>query len=645
MRIRYFMYAFSLGLFYRLAELQLIKTYTARCSAYSPATYFLYGFAAIVVYIFFTIILRIFIKTGFDKDKRNKRALVFTVASMLWLSISVNYDLSFIHGVILVQTSDWLYSFLYNLGITFIPFLIIGSIAGKIFTPKTKSKSPKSQAKHQFQTDMLSVLLIIGIFFHSILMSFIIPPKIRLLSIKLPNIILLTVDTLRKDHISLYGYPRKTTPNLDENFNQGYRFNRCIATLPETGPNYASIFTGLYPFEHRVFANGIQLDTSRHKISTLGVELQKAGYHTVSHLTTGIPGKFSNLDYGIDELYQHGMKIKHNSGFDLKSLVTNLYYCYKTFILDRKIEVQYLCPETQRAIQWLNCRPKEPFFVHIYLHWPHEPYGDRMIDLPKEFSNDCPYQEPFADSTENGINEIRKTRNNYDNDIYYTDIQIGAIVEALKKLEYWDESLIIFTADHGEDLGERIDDQQPYFGHSKWLYESASCVPLIFIPPNNALENEIVIDNPVSSVDIAPSILTMTGLFCPSSMQGVSLFTIEYKIRRDLNNVRPWAPAFNLAIDWSPYHEDYAAIFTEEWTCINNYQDTTLELYHAASDYHCVNNLYYEENTIADSLNNILLNWMNTLDYSHENARRFVPPADSLSKAAIKDLKTLGYMK
>ena len=637
---RFMIYAFSFGLIFRFVELQLIKLYSAPFSAYSPIVYLFYGLGTVAVFIVVFILIRPFTRKKAGR-KRRELALFYTVAVLLWMSLSVNLDLSSIHGQKVLQTSDWLYILLYNLGIFFIPLLVISILISLVFI-RTKKKDPAGKAA--YRTVVIHLIIIGVIILHSVAISSFIPFKLELTKSKFPNIILISVDTLRKDHISLYGYTRGTTPNLDEYFNQGFRFNRCISALPETAPNYASIFTGVYPFEHGVFANGIQLDLQKNSITTIAAELKKAGYHTSSHLTAGLPGIFSGLDYGIDELYQHGLKVKAEGGYDLRSLVCNLYNCYQTFLLDRRISPQDLNPETKTAVDWLDSGPVEPFYTHIYWHWPHEPYGDRLVDLPDEFFRQHSYCEPFADTSQAKMKEITDIRLSYDSDIYFTDIQLGEVVDAIKRNGYWDDSIIIFTADHGEDLGERLNENKPYFGHSKWLYEGSSCVPLIILLPGERDEAQIV-DVPVSSVDIAPTILSLAGLACPKSMQGIPLFTYDSQVHQDLASVSPWVLSFNLALDWSPYHDDYSAIYTDEWTFIRTEITGEEELYHTAVDYHCTENRLEANPIIADSLNSLLLGWMETRGYSHESSRDMVPPKESLSKAALDNLRALGYVK
>ena len=641
MLARFVIYAFSFGLIYRFIELKLIKLYFASFSAYSPVIYLFYGIGTAALFIIIFIFIRPFVRRK-ARSKRRELSLFYTIVVLVWLSLAVNLDLSSIHGQKIFQTSDWLYILLYDLGILFIPLLIVSLLISSIFI-KIKKKAPAG--KGAYRTIVIHLILSSFIILHSIVISNFIPYKFELIKSKFPNIILISVDTLRKDHISLYGYPRGTTPNLDEFFCGGIRFNRCISTLPETAPNYASIYTGVYPFVHGIFANGVQLDLQKNSLTTIATELKKAGYHTSSHLTAGLPGIFSGLDYDIDELYQHGLKVKTAGGYDLKNLFNNLYNCYQTFILDRWMNSQDFNPETKTAINWLDSRPVEPFYTHIYWHWPHAPYGDRLVELPTAFFNQHSYNEPFADTSPAIAKKITETRLSYDSDIYYTDIQLGAVVEALKRNEYWDDSIIIFTADHGEDLGERLDEDKPYFGHSKWLYESSACVPLIFILPGNADGDSNVVDIPVSSVDIAPTLLSLAGLACPKSMQGIPLFTYDSKIRKDLADVRPWVWSFNLALDWSPYHDDYSAVYTDEWTFIHTESTGEEELYHTAVDYHCTEN-YAETNPIlTDSLKNLLFNWMETRGYSHESSRDMVPSEENLSKAALDNLRALGYVK
>ena len=636
-------HAALIGLLYRQSEVLLIRVNSSWDAFWHPCVWLGYAISAIIIYFFFSIILRIIYKRH-ALYSLQYIALYFTGLFFVWIGVGANVNLIFIHGFEIITTPDWIIKLGINLLLLFVPIAMLSLI---ILNKVIKWGKERTYASLSKFAKKLVPILILAIMLESIVVTFMLPdpfnnsnknPK------KPPNVILISVDTLRKDHLSLYGYSRKTSPNLDNFFKQGIRFERCIATLPSTAPNYTSIYTGTYPFKHLVIENGHSFRPELNQLTTLAQELGKNGYYCSSHLTHSLPGTNTNLDLGLDDLYQHNIKVISSGGYDLRTVVRNLF-AYIDYLLDRKNMSRRLGPETITGIKWLESGIREPFYTHFYWYWPHDPYGDRKVELPKGFFDETVYYEPFAVTSPAQINSIQQNREGYDSDIYYTDIQIGAVLDALEQNGYIDNSIIIFTSDHGEDLGERYLGEHPFFGHAHWLYESSTCVPLVFVFPTKELSKQKAMF-PVSSVDIFPTVLNLLHLPISDTNQGEPLFKGDLgflSVREELASLRPVVFSFN-----TPYEKikpDFSAIFNAKYTLHRTENTNKIELYDISADYHSTQNILSDYPGIANTLQKELDSWLKKNDYSHRQLREKAFKEQKIPARLKEKLRSLGYIK
>ncbi len=272
-----------------------------------------------------------------------------------------------------------------------------------------------------------------------------------------PNIILITLDTLRTDRVSSYGSNRVDTPNIDSFASDGVLFSNAASTVAYTLPAHSSILTGLYPPGHGVRENvGYTLDEG---IPTLAEVLSDNGWSTAGFVSAFV------LDrrWGIGRGFEHYFDDFNLADFDTPNLSS----------------VQRRGDETvAEAISWLDGRSDEsPFFLWLHLYDPHDPYS------PPE-----PYASMYRDRP-------------YEGEVAYTDSLIGEFRRALEKRELLQDSLVILTADHGEGLGDHGENSHGFF-----VYDSTIHVALIMRPPGGASEAKVV-DEVVSHVDIFPTVL------------------------------------------------------------------------------------------------------------------------------------------
>ena len=283
------------------------------------------------------------------------------------------------------------------------------------------------------------------------------------------NVVLISIDTCRADYLSCYGYPRKTTPNIDAVAEEGILFENVISPVAVTLPAHASMLTGTDPIYH-----GIHDNHDRHLAesnTTLAEMLKDNGFATGAVISAFILDSRFGMDQGFDS---------YNDRFR-EHLTT------PSGINERK------GAETSRlGIEWLDKHKDEKFFLFMHYYDPH---------------NDYQPPEPFASEYASNL---------YAGEIAYTDHCIGRVISKLKKLNLYDSTLIVITADHGEMLGEH-----GALTHGYFIYQGGIRVPLIFKLPGK--HKSRVITKRVSLIDIAPTIYGLLGIEVPSVVQGEDL--------------------------------------------------------------------------------------------------------------------------
>ncbi len=302
-----------------------------------------------------------------------------------------------------------------------------------------------------------------------------------------PNIIIISVDTLRADHLGCYGYGRNTSPNIDSLVARGIQFLRASTNVPLTGPAFCSMLTSRYPHQTGATRNGIPMvetDQGLHKI------LKSHGYTTAAVLSNWpLKAHLSGLKPGFD-LY--------DDDFFKKRWI---------FMNDERDAVGV----TDNAISWLEGNPRQPFFLWAHYSEPHAPYL---------FHRDFDFAKPGPRTEE----EMRI--DNYDSEIAYADREIGRLMDKIDSMGLPANSLIIFVADHGESLGEH-----DYVGHGRKLYEPCMNIPFSVAGqgvPAGVRERALV-----DIMDLAPTALAYAGIEPGKDMLGINL--IPY-----IQKQKPW---------------------------------------------------------------------------------------------------------
>jgi arylsulfatase A-like enzyme/tetratricopeptide (TPR) repeat protein len=394
------------------------------------------------------------------------------------------------------------------------------------------------------------------------------------------NILLITLDTTRADHLGCYGYPQAKTPYLDGLARGGVRFSRAYCPAPLTLPSHCSIMSGLHPVAHGVRNNGHYLPQG---IRTLAEIMKGQGYSTSAFVSS----------FSVDSRFGIGR------GFDVYDDTFQSQLPLKSQNAERQAGETFA-----RFSRWLDSNGQNRFFTWVHYFDPHLPY-----DPPP------PYSEEFSGHP-------------YDGEIAYMDQYVGALLERLKEKGILDKTIIVVAGDHGEGLGDKVE-----AGHGLFLYEETLRVPLIFYNPRIFPRSQVV-ESAVRLVDVAPTILEMIGLKGEAKgMQGRSLIDwIKGKTKSDLDGlVETIYPRENFG--WS----ELVGLVSSPWKFI---QAPRPELYDLKNDPGERMNIYGSSAEKAGELKKMLEREILRLSSSSAGAGGNVPArAEDLEK-----LKSLGYL-
>lgn len=485
------------------------------------------------------------------------------------------------------------------------------------------------------------------------------------------NVVLITIETLRADHVGVYGYARNTTPNLDRLARQGAFFQQAIAQAPFTLPSLASVMTGLTPPAHGVRNHPAQLSP---ELVTLAEHFSQADYHTAAMTRHSWLRRKSSFDQGFDEYHNN----KFSAGLDARSL-------------------------SLAAIEWLHVNGQEPFFLWLHFLDPHLPYTPgypysvmyhpdhqeekrvqqlfSMIDRPREDFLPTPYADlsggPYYDlvlryfpgnealldlalwrrhrgdiffgKVRYPSADVSQMRDLYDGALAYTDDNVARLLRALAEQGLEENTLVVVAGDHGEAFGEH----DLFFTHDFTLYDEVVRVPLIARMPGRIAPGTDI-PQQVRLMDIAPTLLDLAGLNIPDNMEGESLVPLLE------GKTLPFLPAF---AESAPFRHQFPQqprvhfkgnkgkwrmVRTERWKLIMipHPDGDIFELYDLQSDPGETKNLYNDLPGEVGKLWPTLEAWLQQdtqrdVDRSAEEAQSL----DELDPATRQQLEILGYIE
>jgi arylsulfatase A-like enzyme len=347
---------------------------------------------------------------------------------------------------------------------------------------------------------------------------------------KKPNILFISIDSLRADHLSAYGYPKETSPHLAELAFDGTTYDNAISAANWTGASLASILTGLYPTCHGFTNKRYYLDNGEDSIASI---LQKNGYFTTCFSNNMYLSSKSGLDAGFDEFYYRGVKqnksdaaanqpdkngvmqkIKDSVGMPQKNIAKNMI---DLFSYEKSLQRDDGAYATEVSMKnWILQHDQEtPFLAYVHYQEPHSiyfpPYPYRRRFFSGSWRDEGRYLDfdhinYFAGKTHFTETQVNHYQELYDGEIAYLDWRLGRLFQFMKKQNIMENTVVVVTADHGEMFGEG-----GFFWHAFCLYESLIRVPLIIRYPDwferDARSLEIVQTN-----DLTPTLLDGIGI-------------------------------------------------------------------------------------------------------------------------------------
>ena len=401
-----------------------------------------------------------------------------------------------------------------------------------------------------------------------------------------PNVVLITLDTTRADHIGCYGYAGARTPRLDALAGRGILFEQAATSSPLTLPAHCSILTGMYPTYHGVRVNGNTALSEEQ--TTIAEVLSPKGYACGAFIGAFVLDGRWGLRQGF-ELYDDKFDLKKYKHIDLGAIQRP-----GNQVMDA-------------ALGWMQEQTDKPFFAWVHLYDPHTPYE------PPE-----PYLSEFAPRGLAGL---------YDGEIAFMDEQVGRCVDWLEKSGLAKNTILILIGDHGEGLGSHGEGTHGYF-----IYDYAVHVPLIVVTPFEKLRG-IRVSSQVRAVDVFPTLLELTGVAPAVQSQGRSLVPL---IVRPSKKEEGYAYAESLTpslqFGWSPLH----SLRTPRYKYIDA---PKAELYDLAQDADEQTNLSGSNSGLVREMKAELQRLM-----AETSRGAPTPQAANLDKETMERLSALGYI-
>jgi arylsulfatase A-like enzyme len=331
-----------------------------------------------------------------------------------------------------------------------------------------------------------------------------------------PDVLLITVDTLRPDRLGGFGQPLSTSPSVDRLAAEGVLFTDCTVQWPKTWPSMASLVTGAHP---RTTGMRHQQRKLPPGLVVLGEVFGDAGYQTAAVVANFNVGRELGFDQGFDHFVESWQERWQKEQGEVA--YRNRPGRVKEYTDARTV--------TDQGLAWLRRRdPERPFFLWLHYMDPHGPYippapWSRMLQGARptrdlELEKIPEYQRQGRPGGEETATDLGFYVAQYEREVLYFDDELGRLRAGLEELALFDGAVIVLSADHGESF----DEHEYYLEHGRFAYQPTANVPLIFRAPSIAAERRIVRD-PVGLVDVSGTLLELAGLPIPDTFEGVSL--------------------------------------------------------------------------------------------------------------------------
>ncbi len=412
------------------------------------------------------------------------------------------------------------------------------------------------------------------------------------------NVIFIVIDTLRADHLGCYGYAGNTSPHIDALSRESVVFKNAVAQAPWTPPSIASMLTGLYPAELGYKDRPVVMEDS---IVTLPEIFKANDYTTMGIISHVLVARRLGFAQGFDTYDQENAE--GHGHISSPSVI-------------------------QKAVAFIENNRKDKFFLFLHLFDPHYDYilHDEYNFFPdydgtlRSGESIHSLREKAPDMSDSDIEYIKAL---YDSEIRFTDEYIGHLLDTLKKLDLYRSTMVILTADHGEEFKDR----DAWIGHTKRLYQESIHVPLIIKLPGR--NKKRVIEDYTGLIDVMPSILRYLDFPFPDTY-----------------------PLSGSAVDLTGRNKNESIVFSETrrgnflravvwrgWKLINDQAGRKLELFNLSRDPLEKANVVDKNPELAQTLLDALKDW------GENNRKNANSQSPDFSEEQLQKLKSLGYIK
>lgn len=449
------------------------------------------------------------------------------------------------------------------------------------------------------------------------------------------NVILITLDACRFDHMSFADYFRDTCPNLTKTAEEMSLFMNNYAVIPQSEPAIISILTGAYPHTHGI--QNLGKNMSANGIMLQGI-LKNKGYKTACMSIEQNENDAVRKDF--DEFNEIKWRIKSRLSREIKR------------IFNKKREYGAAEIVTDNAMDWIRKNGKNNFFLYMHymeLHWPYAPPAPYDHIFDPDYKGNHHFNNLDNGKIKRGDNvfnnnlpeeERRHAIAHYDGAILYMDIHLNRLIEFLKKENLLENSIIIIVGDHGEHLGEH----NIYYNHIASVYQPSLRVPLLIKFPGS---NAVKINALTESIDIMPTVLDVLNIPVEGNIEGKSLIPL---IKGEKEKIRDYAFAetgVSLLEQNRRWHfkgiEGKWKMVTDgkyKLILIPHPENDIYELYNLEDDPNETRNIIDEEKEIAQSLKQKLSSWLQKKPMENETK-----PFTQKEEEKVKErLRRLGYL-
>lgn len=449
------------------------------------------------------------------------------------------------------------------------------------------------------------------------------------------NLIIISIDALRPDHIGVYGYPKNTTPNIDKWSEDSFIFTNSITTIPWTYPSFASLMTGQNPLDTRILSLSDKISSG---MPTLAKILKSVGYKNYAFVTNpNLSPDLNGIEMGFDN-YKSLLNPQDNRDR------------YEKFL--------------ENGVDYVISRKGQKFFAWIHLIDPHAPY-DPPEKYRCKFNTD--YCKDISGKTANQLEveryaltycnaKVTKQQNElyqtlYDGNVAYSDMLVGKILDRLQQSNLDKNSIVVILSDHGEGF-----DHNYYFEHSRVIYDSGVKTVLMIKNPL-VVANRGKEDKLVSNTDFLPTILDLLGI----SKEGLNLAGKSFSnlinkgiflhVKSFFTFSKNYVFMQNQALTkFGVYDGKYKYIYSTSNDCLLNNQID--ELYDISKDPKENNNIFNKQKKIGNELKGIMLRHLSKYNLpsiapsqikSSDVLKSLPNPNNENRQDLIDSLKSLGY--